>query len=244
MALVFDDMAENIARARQDQLRFLASIAHDIRNPLSAIGMSSELLLEDGGLDEHETRQMLAIIGRQTTHLNRLVTDILDLARTQSGQIELELQEHDMRTLVRDAVGLYEKTSEAHRLEVTLPADPVPCRCDGNRIAQVLNNLLSNAIKYSPYGGKVSVIAARRDGEVVIDVTDEGIGIAPGEVDRIFEPFRRSVATKETIPGIGLGLAASRRLVELHGGRIEVDSQPGRGSTFRVVLPAAKAVGT
>jgi signal transduction histidine kinase len=105
-------------------------------------------------------------------------------------------------------------------------------------MSQVINNLLSNAIKYSPYGGTVTVACKADDKQLQIAVQDEGIGIDSDEVDRIFEAFRRSKNTQDTIPGVGLGLATSKKIVELHGGRIVVESEKGKGSIFRIVLPA------
>jgi signal transduction histidine kinase len=110
-------------------------------------------------------------------------------------------------------------------------------RCDGTRISQVLNNLLNNAIKYSPRGGRVQVELSTAPDAARVSVTDSGVGIPATELESIFEPFRRSSTTRDTIPGIGLGLAVGRRIIEAHGGRIEVHSEEGIGTTFRLSLP-------
>jgi signal transduction histidine kinase len=150
--------------------------------------------------------------------------------------------------MARSAVDLYAHTSRAHELRLHLPETPVVVRCDAARVEQVANNLVSNAIKYSPDGGRIDVSIERSADRAVLAISDEGVGIAQEELARIFQPFRRGIRLKDAVPGLGLGLATSRRIVERHGGRIEVASSPGCGSTFRVVLPvggdAARRDGT
>lgn len=233
----FNEMAERLSRSRESQVRFLASIAHDLRNPLGAIKMSADLLAMDATLDAAERRQMLDVISRQASRLDAMVGDLLDVAKSESGQLRLHIAEHDLRQLTLDAVRLYENASKNHDVATDLPESPVPCRCDGGRVSQVLNNLLSNAIKYTPYGGTIRVKLRCDADTALISVMDQGIGIEPAEVGSIFEPFRRSKATQDLIPGVGLGLATSKKIVERHGGRIEVESEKGKGSTFRIRLP-------
>jgi signal transduction histidine kinase len=149
----------------------------------------------------------------------------------------MSLEVQDLRGVVRDAVALHEGMSPAHELVLHLPEAPVPVRCDATRISQVLNKLLSNAIKYSPEGGQVRVDLTATPEAAWIAVKDQGVGIPATEQESIFEPFRRSAATRDTIPGVGLGLAVSRRIIEAHGGLIEVESTQGAGATFRFCLP-------
>ncbi|HEX7028001.1 MAG TPA: HAMP domain-containing sensor histidine kinase, partial [Gammaproteobacteria bacterium] len=231
----FNSMADRLEERRQEQLRFIASIAHDLRNPLQSMSMASALLAMKC-LDED--RELAGMVSRQVKHLDRLVGDLLDTSRVEAGQLELELGDQDIGSLVRDSVELYRAGSDLHSFRVEMPDSPIMCRCDGRRIAQVINNLISNAVKYSPNGGTVKVKALKNEDGFVISVADQGIGIAPGDLDRIFKPFYRTKATKGTIPGIGLGLSASRRIVEAHGGRLQVESEPGKGSVFYVFLPA------
>jgi signal transduction histidine kinase len=141
---------------------------------------------------------------------------------------------------VADVVELHRPSSQQHQLELSVPDLPVSVRGDPTRLTQVLTNLLSNAIKYSPRGGFVRVLLAQSQEEVTISVSDEGVGIAPDEYEHIFEPFRRSKGSSAGIPGIGLGLSVSRRIVRAHGGDIEVVSQVGVGSTFRVRIPTQR----
>jgi len=233
---MFNSMAESLEQRRQDRLRFIASIAHDIRNPLHSIIMAADLLKRRGDAEDRGPAQL--IFG-QTQNLDRLVGDLLDTTRVEAGQLNLQLATQDVRPMIRDAVELQRAGTTIHELDLNLPRYPLPCRCDAARFSQVLNNLLSNAIKYSPNGGSVTVVARQRGGDVEISVSDEGIGIESNDLENIFTPFKRTVATKSTIPGVGLGLSSSRRIIEAHGGKLCVESVPGRGSTFTVRLPLA-----
>jgi signal transduction histidine kinase len=235
---VFNEMADRLARARDSQVRFLASVAHDLRNPLGAIKMSADLLTSETMMNGAQRQQMLDIISRQATRLDAMVGDLLELAKSESGQLQIHPSVQDLALLVSESARLYENVSTLHKVLVQCPRAPLFYNCDGNRMSQVLNNLLSNAIKYSPYGGTVTVACEADDKQLQIAVQDEGIGIDSDEVDRIFEAFRRSKNTQDTIPGVGLGLATSKKIVELHGGRIVVESEKGKGSIFRIVLPA------
>jgi signal transduction histidine kinase len=233
---MFNSMADSLEQRRQDRLRFIASIAHDLRNPLHSIMMMSEVLNRKARAEDREPAR---IIFREMQNLDRLVGDLLDTTRIEAGQLILHYSVHDVRSMVWDAVELQRTGATIHQFEVELPDKPLTCRCDSARFSQMMNNLLSNAVKYSPNGGTIRV-TARHDGDrVEVDVCDEGIGIEPGELDNIFVPFKRAEATKRTIPGVGLGLSTSRRIAEAHGGELSVRSVPGRGSTFTISIPAA-----
>ncbi len=238
VAHTFNDLAGRLVQQRETALKFLAAVAHDLRNPLSAL-RTTTALLGPGRPPRSEAwlTDKLALVRRQVDLLQRLVEDLLDTTRIEAGQLELRLAEADLAGLVRDAVALHTDVSPLHVLVLELPEGPVPLRCDATRISQVLNNLLSNAIKYSPAGGEVRVTLVADAEGATVSVRDQGVGVAPEEQERIFEPFRRSSATRDAIPGVGLGLAVARRIVQAHGGHIDVESALGRGSTFRVWLP-------
>lgn len=142
-----------------------------------------------------------------------------------------------MNSLIMDSARLHQTGPDLHRLNVDLPAAALLCQCDGGRISRVLNNLLSNAIKYSPNGGGVTVRAHLAEAGILVSVSDQGIGIAPQDLNDIFKPFNRTEVTRSTIPGIGLGLSASRRIIEAHGGKLWVESELGSGSCFYLSLP-------
>lgn len=222
MAAQFNTMAARIERQRQDALAHLAGIAHDLRTPLAALALATDL----------------DVAQRQVSRLNRMVGDLLETARIEAGQLSLTLQTHDVRQIVRTVADLFESTSPAHTIQLDLPAEPLRVNCDAVRIEQTMNNLVSNAIKYSPHGGTIT-LAARREGAVVkICVTDPGVGISEEELAHLWEPFRRASSTRELIPGVGLGLSIAKKIIEAHGGTIRVRSTPGVGSTFSVELPA------
>jgi signal transduction histidine kinase len=234
----FNQMAWQLERHREVQLRFVASVAHDLRNPLGALKLGVAAVRPDRPLPpEERVRERFAMVLRQVERLERMVEDLLDTARVEAGKLELRLEEHELGGLVRDAVQLHREMSAEHEVLTSIPKEPVRVRCDATRISQVLNNLLSNAIKYSPQGGQVRVELTAAPEGAWVAVRDSGVGIPAEERESIFEPFRRSASTRESIPGVGLGLSVARRIVEAHGGHIQVESELGAGSTFRFHLP-------
>jgi signal transduction histidine kinase len=244
IARSFNDMAAQLERQQEERLAFLAGVAHDLRNPLSAIRMATHALAAPREIDESRLRSLLDVVQRQITRIDRMATDFLEASRIEAGQVELVLEDRDLRDVARAAVALYAPASPGHAVGLRIPDAPVVVRCDSARLDQVVNNLVSNAIKYSPEGGRVDLRVEEADGRAVLSVTDEGVGIAPEDVARIFQPFRRGTRLRDAVPGLGLGLATSRRIMERHGGRIEVVSHPRRGSTFRVILPLSASART
>jgi two-component system, OmpR family, sensor histidine kinase MtrB len=241
MCARFNEMASAIAAQRQAQMAFLGGVAHDLRNPLSALQMAVALLrLDEPHPSEDRVRQTVERIGRQITRMERMLGDFLDMAKIEAGQLELRMETHDARSIVEEVVGLFEGTSERHQLEVRLPDRAVPVRCDHLRIEQVITNLISNAIKYSPPGSTIEVALDAGADEVELSVADHGVGISEEDRACIFEPFRRVGPSTEAVPGMGLGLFVVRKIVEEHRGRIEVDTAPEEGSTFRVFLPIGR----
>lgn len=234
----FNAMAEALSRQHENQMAFLAGVAHDLRNPLSALKMSSALVGPEEPLPpEERVRHLLALVQRQVDRLDRLVGDFLDATRIEAGQLVLKLEERDARDMAREVFELFRSSSPQHEIALTLPPEPVPLRCDPVRIEQVLNNFVSNAIKYSPRGGGIGIMVEASQGEAVFSVSDCGVGLASEDLEAIFEPFHRARSSRDGIPGMGLGLFVARRIAEAHGGRIEVESVKDAGSTFRVRLP-------
>jgi signal transduction histidine kinase len=230
----FNEMAEAIAQQRRDQLTFLAAVAHDLRNPLSAFKMIVQSLERDPAA---ATADRWARLDRQLDRLTRMVGDLLDATRIESGHLELQLEDFDLRDAARSMVDLYAPTTSTHVVTLAASDRPLIVHADPLRIEQVISNLLSNAIKYSPGGGPVQVSVSEADGVAVVSVSDRGVGIPPEELPNLFLPFRRRPSTAGLTPGVGLGLSIVRRIVDAHGGRIDVESSPGVGSTFRVRLP-------
>jgi signal transduction histidine kinase len=233
----FNEMASALAVRRQAQIAFLGGVAHDLRNPLSVLKMSVALMPPNKPLPpEPRIRNIVEKVDRQITRLDRMAGDFLGIAKIEAGELELKIDAHDARDLIRAVVHLFEGTFPEPRLVLTLPSEPIEVHCDQLRIEQVLTNLISNALKYSPRGSPVEVAVEASGERVTFRVADRGIGIPESEQALVFEPFRRSGLWKETVPGIGLGLFVVRNIVEAHGGSIQLQSAPGVGSTFSVNL--------
>ncbi len=241
MARTFNEMANSLAHQQEQQLAFLAGVAHELRNPLSALKLSTALLPgRDGApLTQERMERTLALVGRQVERLDRMVGDLLDSTRIEAGKLDLHPELRDARGLTQEVVEIYRFADSGHVLQLSLPDTPVLVRVDPVRLEQVLHNLVSNALKYSPAGSRVGVAVHREGDEARLSVTDEGIGISEDEKRLLFAPFQRAGNAKRRAPGVGLGLSVARRIVEAHGGHIKVDSQPGTGSVFSVCLPLA-----
>ncbi len=238
----FDAMAEALARRREDQLAYLAGVAHDLRTPLSVLELTIGMLAPDRPVPpEPRLRELVGRVRRQVVRLGRMAEDLTDAARIESGRLELRRRPHDLREVAGVVADLFQDTSSTHELVVEAPDSPVLVDGDPLRLEQVLINLVSNAIKYSPAGGRVTVAIDRDADECVIEVSDEGIGMTRAETDRMFQPFQRLSGVSGQLPGAGLGMWIVRRIVEAHGGRIEVHTHRGEGTTMEVRLPCAAA---
>ncbi|HKZ08251.1 MAG TPA: PAS domain S-box protein [Methylomirabilota bacterium] len=230
--------AESLSRSKDE---FLAMLGHELRNPLGTI--TNTLGVLDRVVGDAHTRRLLDIIGRQTSHLGRLVDDLLDVARVTSGKIDLRLQALDLRALAQACVDALVQAGRARAHQMTVEGPAVHVSGDPARLEQVISNLLDNAVKYTPAGGKVSVVLETIEGDAVLRVRDTGEGIRPELLDRIFDLFvQEPQALDRTRGGLGLGLTLVRRLVELHGGSVAAESAgAGRGSEFSIRLPATAA---
>ena len=228
------------ADGRKDE--FLATLAHELRNPLAPIRNAVEILRLKAPADS-ELRWARDIIDRQAQQLTRLVDDLLDVSRITRGRIELRLERIELAALLERAVETSRPAIEAgrHQLTVTFPEEPLKLEADLTRIAQVLSNLLNNAAKFTHPGGHIHLSAGREDGEAVIRVRDDGIGIPREMLPAIFEMFAQADTSLERAQGgLGIGLTIARRLVEMHGGTIAAASEGvGQGSELTVRLPLA-----
>ena len=240
LAMELRARAETLAESDRRKDEFLAMLAHELRNPLGAIANAS-YVLEQIGSAEAPMQRAVAVIQRQIQHLVRLVDDLLDISRITRGKIELRRQPVDLREAVRGAVEMTRPMVESkeHALRVHLPSEPLPLHADVTRLEQALGNLVRNAAKYTESGGRIEVSADRRDGEAVVVIRDNGIGIGPDLLPRIFDLFIQGEQSLDRSGGgLGIGLTLVRRLVEMHGGRVEARSDgEGKGSEFSVHLP-------
>jgi signal transduction histidine kinase len=230
--------------ASRHKSEFLANMSHELRTPLNAIiGFSQVLRQRLFGEINAKQEEYLDDILASGNHLLDLINDVLDLSKVEAGQVELEVATFSLReALERGMVTVRERaTKNGVRLSLELGADVDLVDGDERRVQQVVFNLLSNAVKFTPRGGSVVVASARTNGEVLVSVTDTGPGIAADDQKRIFEEFQQTDIGVHQREGTGLGLALSKRLVELQGGRIWVESQPGHGSRFVFTLPIEKA---
>jgi signal transduction histidine kinase len=215
-------------------------MSHELRTPLNAIIGFSEALIERmfGELNAKQD-EYLRDIYASGQHLLSLINDILDLSKVEAGRMELYLTEFDLPQAIDNAVTLVRDRAARRGIALHQAVDPrlAQIRADERKIKQVLLNLLSNAVKFTPEGGRVDVRARVVEGMAEVAVSDTGVGIAPEDQQAVFEEFRQAGPADTKVEGTGLGLALSRRFIELHGGRIWVDSQKGKGSTFTFTLP-------
>jgi PAS domain S-box-containing protein len=232
---------EALRTADRHKDEFLAILSHELRNPLAPIRLAVAMLRKLGPPDR-ELQELRDIIDRQTTQLARLLDDLLDVSRITSGKIVLRKARVSIALAVSSAVESSRPLidSRGHRLELHLPPHSPEVDADVGRLAQVFSNLLNNAAKYTERGGRIIVTVEQAPGEAIIHVRDNGVGIAPEQLPRIFVMFAQLDQTLDGGHGLGVGLALAKRLVELHGGRLEVHSAGlGKGSEFVVRLPLA-----
>ncbi len=227
---------QELERASRHKSEFLSMVSHEFRTPLTSVITFTELLLADEHL-KPEQRENLQDVLESSQALLRMINDLLDLSRLDAGKIKLFREVLDIHDLVRDVVRTVHTLAEKKGIDLVVePAPDLPLvYADELRISQVLLNLLGNALKFTPNEGTVRVTAKATDDKVLVAVTDTGVGIAEEEQERIFEAFRQ--AGRQRPEGSGLGLALARSLVELHGGRIWVESRLGEGATFAFTLP-------
>jgi signal transduction histidine kinase len=233
--------SRELEAANRHKSEFLANVSHELRTPLNAIIGFSEVLQERlfGELNEKQAEYTDDILS-SGRHLLSLINDILDLSKIEAGRMELEVTTFHLPDAVENALLLIRERASRHGIKIDRVIDDRigDFTGDERKIKQILVNLLSNAVKFTPEGGQIKVEAALGDSAVIISVTDTGIGIAKEDHEAIFEEFRQ-VGTNyaQKREGTGLGLSLTRRFVEMHGGKIWVESEPGKGSKFTFTLP-------
>jgi PAS domain S-box-containing protein len=232
------EVALKEADRRKDE--FLATLAHELRNPLSPVRHSLEIM-KHGPADPEVVEQALRTMDRQVAQMERLIDDLLDIARITNNRLELRKQTIPLASVVQDAVDAVRPLAQSlrHEIEVSLPPHPIEISGDPARLAQVFGNLLNNACKYTPAGGRIVLDARRRGRDAVVSIKDNGIGIPRDKMTHIFEIFSQLDKSLERAQGgLGIGLSLSKQLVEMHGGTIEAHSEGlGKGSEFVVRLP-------
>src|SRR6185312_9124685 len=236
-----EEKSRQLEIANKHKSEFLANMSHELRTPLNAIIGFSEVLLERlfGDLNDKQD-DYLKDIHSSGKHLLSLINDILDLSKIEAGRMDLDASTFNVALALSNAMTLVRERAQRHGIDLRQEVDPElgDIVADERKFKQILLNLLSNAVKFTPDGGRIDVSARVYDGQAVIAVRDTGIGIAAADQAVVFEEFRQVGSDyTQKHEGTGLGLALTRKFVELHGGKIRVDSEPGKGSTFTFTIP-------
>jgi signal transduction histidine kinase len=230
--------AQDATRARDD---LVAIVSHDLRNPVHTIHMAASFLLEIAPTNDRrvQARRQLEVIQRSATRANRLIQDLLDVARIQAGGLAVDPVAVEVRSLVTEAMEAATPLANAAQLKVTCDLnDGLPAvASDRERVLQVFANLIGNAIKFTPKGGEIRILTCLEHDEVRFTVADTGPGIPPEHLDHVFDRYWQAKSTAKL--GAGLGLSIAKGIVEAHGGRIWVESPPGSGAQFNFTLPLA-----
>jgi signal transduction histidine kinase len=235
----FGEMASRLQEAEELERNFLMTVSHELRTPLTAIRGHVEALREGVAQDEASRQESLAVIAEEAGRLERLVGDVLDLAKLDTRRFTLRHEEVDMGRLLERAYATFAEEARRRGIDYqqVIEARPVIV-ADGDRVLQIISNLLSNAFRWTPDGGRVELALQQENGTISVAVQDSGPGIPQDDVDRIFRPFW----SRDGL-GTGLGLAIARELATAHGGHILLESEPGRGTRFQLVLPATPVDG-
>ena len=241
--VLFHDITE-LKQLDQIRREFVANVSHELRTPLSILRGYIEVLLDELETPREELVRILSIMERHSKRLQRLVDDLLSLAQLELSRATLELSDVRVDELFNNLIRDWKEKLAAKNLKaiVDLTPEAFTLHADGTRLEEVLYNLLDNAVKFSPENGQIHLRATHRGSDMVLSVADSGLGIGKEHLPRIFERFYRAdKARSRELGGTGLGLAIVKHIAQLHGGRVEAESELGRGTTIRVVLPLRSA---
>ncbi|HEX2545722.1 MAG TPA: HAMP domain-containing sensor histidine kinase [Ramlibacter sp.] len=237
-------LAESVAELRKSSRakdHVLATVAHEIRNPLSALSSANQVLQRSGS-DPARVAWAADIVARQVKQMSRMADELMDTSKVLHGKLDMHMEALDLGDVLRQALAQSEAlvAGKQHRLATQIPGAPATVRGDEGRLVQVFANLLNNAAKYTPGGGQIALTLARAQADWTVTIADNGQGFDESTRDELFEPFVQApVGAANETGGLGLGLAIVKRIVELHGGRVVANSPgPGKGATFSVLLPA------
>ncbi|WP_425614852.1 ATP-binding protein [Anatilimnocola sp. NA78] len=240
---VLTDITHEKAIQRRNA-EFVSAVSHEMKTPLASVRAYVELLADGDAEDDATKEEFLGVIQSQTERLQRLIDNLLNLSRIEAGVVEVNKASRSLNELLEEAVNLLQPAATHKHMELKTDLSPLylGVMADRDTLLQAAINLVSNALKYTPEGGIVTVRSRLSDESVVFEVQDTGVGLSPEDRLKVFEKFYRVKKDQQMAAGTGLGLPLVKHIVEdVHGGRIEVDSEPGRGSTFRVVLPRLNA---
>jgi len=234
-----DKLTKSEAARESDRLRsvLLDSVTHEFRTPLTSIKASAETLLSDIALEESQRKELLQVINEESDRLNRLVGEAGEVAQLDAHQLQFTFETHHIREAIERGIKNSQGALRQHTVQVLVPSNLRPVRMDIDRITEVLTHLLDNAGKYSPPNTPICVTAESKGSDLIVSVADHGPGIDQVEQEMIFEKFYRGRDQRMIIQGTGMGLPIAKAIVELHGGKIGLTSQLGRGSVFYFSLP-------
>ena len=238
LALRFNQMAQQVNQSRQTLRDFVADVSHELRTPLTSIRGFAQAILDGTAKDKESQLKAAGVIDDESKRVIRLVDELLELSRMESGQIQITHEPVDMKELLHHCQEIFAMQAEEKGMQLRVDVEPLPPVVgDIDRLEQVFSNLLDNALKHTPAGGKVTVTAHQSSADFIeITVADTGPGISPDQLPHVFQRFYRADSSGTKV-GTGLGLAIAREIVRTHGGDIEVDSTPGEGTNFAVTLP-------
>ena len=224
----------------EEWLRFIDTLSHELKTPLTSIIAAAGLLGEElENVADKSSRKLIQTIIQNSNTLEKRLVELLDTVKTGSGKIQLQFEPVDMKSIILGTCVQITPLVQGKEQKLTtdLPGALPLIRGDGPRLEQVLLNLMTNAVKFTPQGGSISIKVREENAGITVAVRDNGIGIAREEQSRLFKPYSRVSSDRQRQPGLGLGLALAKQVVELHGGKIWVDSESGSGSTFSFHLP-------
>jgi signal transduction histidine kinase len=226
----------------EEWLRFIDTLSHELKTPLTTIIAAAGLLREELETTGDESYQKLIQTIIQNAHsLEARLAELMDIVKTGTGKLQLQLEPVDIKSLILGTCAQISPLlqGKAQKLNMDLPDSLPIVHGDGQRLEQVVLNLMTNATKFTPREGTITLTVRKQDNSLTIQIRDTGVGIAREEQDRLFKPYSRLNADRQRHPGLGLGLALAKQVVELHGGRIWVESESGKGSTFAFTLPCS-----
>ncbi len=238
----------DVTREKQlDDMRrdFVANVSHELRTPLSILGGYLETLRDEPDLSPDESKRILEVMDRHSRRLHFLVEDLLSLAQLEAAEPHLDFKDVDLAPFLEIVVGDWTKRLAAKQISISLEVEPLlkPVRADELRLQEMIYNLLDNAVKYSDVGGAIRIAATTAGNYAKVIVSDDGVGIPDADIARIFERFYRvDKSRSRDVGGTGLGLSIVKHIAQLHGGRVEVQSAPGKGTTMNLFVPVAKNV--
>lgn len=218
---------------------FLSTAAHQLRTPLTSIQGFSELLMTRDNIKKEQQKEFLLCINTQSVNLANIINDLLDISRIESGrEFTLHKVPCNINEIISEKVKYFQASYPERRLDIVLPKEPVELKVDKDKIEQVLENILDNAVKYSPEGGSICLTAKKISAtEIEISIADQGMGMSPDQVEKIFDKFYRADASNAAIPGTGLSMSIVKNYVEAHGGKVWVESKLGKGTMVTFVIP-------